>query len=119
MACKTYQVFAENPAHPSLRYKKLAGHDGIWSARINDSFRALAERKGDVISGEFAAIVEFDAFAQLEFPGQWVDRSPGGGNAGNDPRLFINARQRVEHVPPDCNVVLGGNVMRVLRAVWK
>ena len=52
MVRKTYQVFAENPAHPSLRYKKLAGHDGIWSVRINYSFRALAERKGDVITAK-------------------------------------------------------------------
>jgi hypothetical protein len=35
-----------NSAHPSLRFKKLVGHDRIICVRINDSFRALAERKG-------------------------------------------------------------------------
>lgn len=42
-------LFAQNPSHPSLRFKKLAGHDAIWSVRINDSFRALAERRGDTV----------------------------------------------------------------------
>ncbi len=32
-----------------LRFKKLAGHERIWSVRINDSFRALAERDGDKV----------------------------------------------------------------------
>ena len=40
----------ENPAHPSLRFKKLAGHDRVWSVRINESFRAIAERDGDTVT---------------------------------------------------------------------
>ena len=48
-ARRAYLLFEENPAHPSLRFKKLAGHDRIWSVRINDSFRALGERAGDTI----------------------------------------------------------------------
>ena len=48
-ARRSYKLFSENPAHPSLRFKKLAGQDGIWTVRINDSFRALAERKGDTV----------------------------------------------------------------------
>ena len=48
-ARRSYQLFLANPAHPSLRLKKLAGHDRIWSVRINDSFRALAERDGDTV----------------------------------------------------------------------
>jgi hypothetical protein len=48
-ARRSYHLFAGNPAHPSLRFKKLAGHDSIWSVRINDSFRALAERDGDTV----------------------------------------------------------------------
>ena len=49
-ARRSYRLFAENPAHPSLRFKKLAGHDRFWSVRINDSFRALAERNGDTVT---------------------------------------------------------------------
>jgi mRNA-degrading endonuclease RelE of RelBE toxin-antitoxin system len=48
-ARRSYQLFSDNPAHPSLRFKKLAGHESIWSVRINDSFRALAERQGDTV----------------------------------------------------------------------
>ena len=49
-ARRSFRLFEENPAHPSLRFKKLAGHDCIWSVRINDSFRALAERNGDTMT---------------------------------------------------------------------
>lgn len=48
-ARESYSLFAENPAHPSLRFKKLAGYDSIWSVRINQSYRALAERRGDTV----------------------------------------------------------------------
>jgi len=48
-ARRSFHHFAENPARPSLRFKKLAGDDGVWSVRINDSFRALAERNGDTV----------------------------------------------------------------------
>jgi hypothetical protein len=42
--------FKADPSHPSLRFKKLAGHERIWSLRINDSVRALGERRGDPIT---------------------------------------------------------------------
>jgi mRNA-degrading endonuclease RelE of RelBE toxin-antitoxin system len=29
----------ENPRHPSLRAKKLEGHDDLWQARVNRSWR--------------------------------------------------------------------------------
>ena len=48
-ARESYSLFTENPAHPSLRFKKLAGYDSIWSVRINQSHRALAERRGDTV----------------------------------------------------------------------
>lgn len=48
-ARRSFRLFAENPAHPSLRFKKLAGHESIWSVRINDSVRVLAERDGDTV----------------------------------------------------------------------
>ena len=48
-ARKSYGLFNENPGHPSLRFKKLAGQDRVWSVRINDSFRALAERDGNAV----------------------------------------------------------------------
>jgi plasmid maintenance system killer protein len=48
-AQRAYATFAENPDHPSLRFKKLSGYDHLWSVRINEQYRAIGERKGDTI----------------------------------------------------------------------
>ncbi len=48
-ARRAYVQFAQDPAHPSLRFKKLAGYEDVWSVRINEQFRAVGERKGDTI----------------------------------------------------------------------
>lgn len=48
-ARRAYALFAENPGHPSLRFKKLGGHNQIWSVRVNEQYRALGERQGDTI----------------------------------------------------------------------
>ncbi|MBD1902389.1 hypothetical protein NDI44_26190 [Trichocoleus sp. DQ-A3] len=44
-AQKAYQLWQENPSHPSLHFKKVVKNP--WSARITDSYRALALKKGD------------------------------------------------------------------------
>jgi len=44
-----YALFAKDPSHPSLRFKKLAGFDSYWSVRINEQVRAVGERHGDTI----------------------------------------------------------------------
>jgi hypothetical protein len=44
-----YHLFAENPDHPSLRFKKLQGSDRIWSVRITGQYRAVGVRSGDTI----------------------------------------------------------------------
>lgn len=48
-ARKAYGLFADNPDHPSLRFKKLAGYENVWSVRINEQYRAVAERNGDTV----------------------------------------------------------------------
>jgi len=48
-ARQAYQLFATNPDHPSLRFKKLQGYDNVWSVRITEQYRAVGERKGDTI----------------------------------------------------------------------
>ena len=48
-ARRAYELFVQNPAHPSLRFKKLGGHDRAWSVRINEQYRAVGERHGDTI----------------------------------------------------------------------
>jgi len=46
-----YQVFAINPDHPSLRFKKLQGGGEFWAVRINEQYRAVGVRSGDTING--------------------------------------------------------------------
>jgi hypothetical protein len=48
-ARRAYALFFENPAHPSLRFKKLGGFERAWSFRINEQYRAVGERHGDII----------------------------------------------------------------------
>ena len=48
-ARKAYRLFANDPAHPSLRFKKLGRYDNIWSVRINEQCRAVGERRGDAM----------------------------------------------------------------------
>lgn len=48
-ARRAYHLFAQDPHHPSLRFKKLQGYDHVWSVRINEQYRAVGERYGDVI----------------------------------------------------------------------
>jgi len=48
-ARKAYTLFAENPDHPSLRFKKLGGYEHVWSVRINEQYRAVGERTGDTM----------------------------------------------------------------------
>lgn len=48
-ARRAYQLFQQNPDHPSLRFKKLGGYEHIWSVRINEQYRAVGERDGETI----------------------------------------------------------------------
>lgn len=48
-ARRAYQLFAQNPEHPSLRFKKLQGYENVWSVRVNEQYRAVGERVGDTI----------------------------------------------------------------------
>ncbi|MBD2771336.1 hypothetical protein [Iningainema tapete] len=44
-AQKAYQLWKENPSHPSLHFKKVGKN--LWSARVSGGYRALALKKGD------------------------------------------------------------------------
>ena len=48
-ARRAYQLFAQNPDHASLRFKKLQGYENVWSVRVNEQYRAVGERVGDTI----------------------------------------------------------------------
>jgi hypothetical protein len=44
-ASRQYATFMQNPRHPSLQLKPVSD---FWSVRVNDSYRALAFREGNV-----------------------------------------------------------------------
>ena len=46
-ADKQFDLLSENPNHPSVQLKPAGG---MWSARVTDSYRALALREGDVFT---------------------------------------------------------------------
>ena len=48
-AREVYGLFARNPDHPSLRFKKLHARDNVWSVRINEQYRAVGVRTGNTI----------------------------------------------------------------------
>jgi mRNA-degrading endonuclease RelE of RelBE toxin-antitoxin system len=41
-ADKAFELLRQSPQHPSLRLKKVKGHDGLWSARVGQDYRVLA-----------------------------------------------------------------------------
>ncbi|WP_430699206.1 hypothetical protein [Mesorhizobium humile] len=44
IADKNFTLMKTNPRHPSLHFKKVGE---LWSARIDDNYRALALESGD------------------------------------------------------------------------
>jgi hypothetical protein len=48
-ARRAYRLMAD-AAHNSLRFKKLAGHESLWSVRVTLSVRAVGHREGDTIT---------------------------------------------------------------------
>jgi len=41
LANKAYQLFIENPEHPSLHFKRVGKKHPVYSARISNAYRAL------------------------------------------------------------------------------
>ena len=48
-ARRAYKLFAADPFHNSLRFKKLAGHPNLWSVRVTLDVRAVGQREGETI----------------------------------------------------------------------
>lgn len=46
-ARKAYRLFRDNPAHPSLQFKKVHAHEPIYSVRVTLGYRALALVEND------------------------------------------------------------------------
>ena len=49
LADRAYVVWKDDPGHGSLHFKKLEGHEALWSVRIGRQYRALARQKGDLV----------------------------------------------------------------------
>lgn len=49
-ARKAYQLWAENPFHPSLHFKCINSDEGIWSVRVSLDYRALGVWEGDTVT---------------------------------------------------------------------
>ncbi|MCG3167790.1 MAG: hypothetical protein POELPBGB_03585 [Bacteroidia bacterium] len=41
LADKAYELFKNNPQHPSLHFKKIGKKQPVYSARITENFRTL------------------------------------------------------------------------------
>ena len=50
LARKAYRLFASNPRHQSLRFKKVHGHEPIYSVRVALGYRAVGLLEGDDIT---------------------------------------------------------------------
>lgn len=51
LATKNYHLWRENPAHPSLAFKKLQGGKNLCSVRIGEHYRAVGMAETDGIIG--------------------------------------------------------------------
>jgi plasmid maintenance system killer protein len=47
-ARQKFELWRSDPFHPSLHFKEL--RSGVWSVRVNQQYRALAMRDGDLIA---------------------------------------------------------------------
>ncbi|MBL7067537.1 MAG: hypothetical protein ISS29_06740 [Candidatus Marinimicrobia bacterium] len=46
---KTLRLFQENPLHPSLYNKKMAGQSNIYEIRVSRNYRITYSKSGDLI----------------------------------------------------------------------
>jgi hypothetical protein len=49
-ARKAYRLWAENPLHPSLRFKCINHAEQIWAVRITRSYRAVGVLEGETVT---------------------------------------------------------------------
>ena len=46
---RAYKLWQENPAHPSIRFKKVHETEPIYSARVDLDWRAIGVLEGDTV----------------------------------------------------------------------
>ena len=47
---RAFRLWAENPFHPSLRFKCVNREENVWSVRITRGYRALGILEGDTVT---------------------------------------------------------------------
>ncbi|QJD80499.1 ParE family toxin-like protein [Spirosoma rhododendri] len=47
LADKNFNLLKGDSFHPSIHFKEISNRKSLWSARVGDSFRALAFREDD------------------------------------------------------------------------
>ena len=50
LARKNYRLWRANPAHPSLRFKRVHAKEPIYSVRVGIDYRALGLLEGNTIT---------------------------------------------------------------------
>ncbi len=48
-ARRAFRLFQQNPSHPGLNFKKVAGENNVYSVRIGLGYRALGRIDDDTI----------------------------------------------------------------------
>jgi hypothetical protein len=49
-ARRCYQMWRDNPAHPSLHFKRIHGHEDLYSVRVGLGWRAMGLLEDNTIS---------------------------------------------------------------------
>lgn len=62
-ARRAFSLFASDPGHNSLQFKKLRGYPDYWSVRVSRNVRVVGKRRGDTI--EWAWIGTHSEFDKL------------------------------------------------------
>lgn len=47
---KAYRLWAQNPFHPSLRFKCIHREENIWVVRATRGYRAIGTLEGDTVT---------------------------------------------------------------------
>lgn len=50
LAVKNYNLWRQNPSHPSLRFRRLQGSEDRFTIRVGDHHRALGKLAGEEVS---------------------------------------------------------------------
>lgn len=87
-----YRLRAENPDHPSLRFKKVHDTLPICSVRVDLNWRAVGVMKGDTVIGFFAG-PHADTSRLLSSLSS-SNRSLSAMGSNPDPMLGLNRNRR-------------------------